>query len=657
MHSQSPSLSSLFRTISLAIIAALLMAVAMVPAWAQNSVPPTAVQAAKMPQFASKLAHPVKRPGPPISPALARARMHRGPLQDNDIYDNGPINGNTDAWTINFGFVVSDTFTVPSGGDTITGGTFGLWLFSGDTLSTAELSITAGENGGTSYFDQTVNFTMGTCTVNQYGYNICSVTTSFTGPPLNGGTYWVNLQNASVPSGDPVYWDENSGVGCTGTGCPSSASDSEVGTIPSESFTILGSSTTTTTTSSTVLQVCPDRQPGLDDLYNFPSDSGASGVAIGAAGKLYGTFAKGGKYGAGMLFGLADKASRWFLSSLYSFLGGSNGGSPNGVIVGPQGALYGSAGGGYGYGLIYKATPPPTACATALCSWNETTIYQFAGNGDAEGGTVTAFDSAGNLYGIGGGGAYGQGAVFELSPSDGGWTEKVIYSFTGGTDGGGPNSLLLGHDGNLYGAAGYGGNNDCNNGFAQCGVVFQLVPSGSGWTENVIYAFTGSNEDGWSPGGLIQTAGGDLIGFSLCNTIGGGQGCVGGGQYAGLIFGLAQYGNTGWQFNQVSQYRGDACYDHGSDFVTYGQLALDGAGNLYAVDGGGWYYKCGAVVNISSETQLVGGYDDIFFNLVADAEGNLYGTTSTCGFGTPQRNNGMVWEYFATKQLPEASSQ
>ncbi|MGO9304630.1 MAG: hypothetical protein ACLP3R_13225, partial [Candidatus Korobacteraceae bacterium] len=300
MHSQSRSLSSLFRTISLAIVATFVMAVAMVPAWAQDSVPPTAVQAAKMPAFASKLAHPVKRPSPPISPAVARARMHRGPLQANDIYDNGPINGNTDAWTINFGFVVSDTFTMPSGGDTITGGTFGMWLFSGDTLSTAELSITAGENGGTSYFDQTVNFTQTGCTVNEYGYNVCSVTTSFTGPALNAGTYWVNLQNASVPSGDPVYWDENSGVGCTGTGCPSSASESSVGTIPSESFTILGSSTTTTST------VCDFASSyggvrWLYDLGEFTGSNYPSGVAIDRASNLYGTLSAAGSYAQGLL--------------------------------------------------------------------------------------------------------------------------------------------------------------------------------------------------------------------------------------------------------------------------------------------------------------------------------------------------------------------
>jgi uncharacterized repeat protein (TIGR03803 family) len=523
MHSQARSLSSLFRTISLAIIAAMLMAVTIVPAWAQNSVPPTAVQAARMPEFASKLAHPVKRPAPRISPALARARMHRGPLDSNDIYDNGPTNGNTDAWTINFGFITSDSFNVTQGNNTsITGMSFAAWMAPGDVLDSVEVSITSSENGGTSYFDQTVNFTQSGCVGNEYGYNICTETASFNGPALNNGTYWVNLQNASSAAGNPLYWDENSG--------PSQASENTVGTIPSESFTILGSATTTTTTTS-IYESCPAAQPGFRDLYDFPAGSNPSGVVLGAAGKLYGTLPNGGSYGAGQVFDLADKAARWFFSSLYSFLGGSNGSGPNGVIVGPGGVLYGAAQGGIqncGYdeycGLIYEVTPGPAACPSALCSWNETTIYQFTGNTDAGGGTVTAFDSAGNLYGISGsGGAYGPGAVFELSPSQGGWTEKVLYSFTGGSDGGGPNSLLVGHDGNLYGTAGYGGNNGCANGYAQCGVVFQLVPSGGGWTENVIYAFTGSGSDGWSPGGLIQDATGGLIGSSICPSTGGSQ--------------------------------------------------------------------------------------------------------------------------------------
>jgi len=166
-------------------------------------------------------------------------------LADN-IYDNGPINGTTDAWTINFGYVVSDTFNVGGNGATLTGLSFGAWLFLGDTLGQAEVSITSQENGGTVYFDQVVNFTPSGCVENQMGYNICTETGTFNGPTLGAGTYWLNLQNAAFD--DPVYWDENSGVGCTGSGCPSQASESVVGTIPGESFTILGNAGSTTTT-------------------------------------------------------------------------------------------------------------------------------------------------------------------------------------------------------------------------------------------------------------------------------------------------------------------------------------------------------------------------------------------------------------------------
>ena len=85
------------------------------------------------------------------------------------FYSSGPTNGNTDAWTINFGFITSDRFYLQENDSTLTGAQFAMWLFSGDTLTSAELSITSGENSGTSYFDQTVNFTQGACTANQYG--------------------------------------------------------------------------------------------------------------------------------------------------------------------------------------------------------------------------------------------------------------------------------------------------------------------------------------------------------------------------------------------------------------------------------------------------------------------------------------------------------
>jgi hypothetical protein len=157
-------------------------------------------------------------------------------------WDNGPINGTTDAWTINFGYIVSDTFLAD--GNPIVGFGFGVWEFPGDTLSALDWSITSGENSGTVYGFGTAsgsNLADKFISTNQYGYNIDLIKVSgMNVPTTNGTTYWLNLQNATVPSGDPVYWDENSGAGCRSSGCPSSASESAVGTIPSEAFTIVG---------------------------------------------------------------------------------------------------------------------------------------------------------------------------------------------------------------------------------------------------------------------------------------------------------------------------------------------------------------------------------------------------------------------------------
>src|SRR5271166_5707477 len=153
------------------------------------------------------------------------------PLYAQTIYSNGPINGTTDAWTINSGFVVSDTFA--TGGGNVTGLMFGAWTFPGDVLQTAEVSITSSEFGGTTYSDQIVSFTQSSCSGNQYGFNVCTEHGIFgTAVNLAAGSYWVNLSNAVVSNGDPIYWDENSG--------PSSGSENSVGTIPSEAFTMGG---------------------------------------------------------------------------------------------------------------------------------------------------------------------------------------------------------------------------------------------------------------------------------------------------------------------------------------------------------------------------------------------------------------------------------
>jgi hypothetical protein len=166
------------------------------------------------------------------------------------LYENGPINGSVDAWTINFGFIVSDTFTISGGTSTVNGMSFGAWIFPGDVLQTMELSITSDEFGGTTYFDQVVSLSASGCVPNQYGFDVCTETSSFNGPTLENGTYWVNLQNAVTTEGNPVYWDENSGIGCHSDGCPSLPSSNVDGTIPSESFSILGTVQTNTTSTT-----------------------------------------------------------------------------------------------------------------------------------------------------------------------------------------------------------------------------------------------------------------------------------------------------------------------------------------------------------------------------------------------------------------------
>jgi hypothetical protein len=163
----------------------------------------------------------------------------------DNVYCNGTgINGGVDAWTINFGYVVSDSFTVGAG--TITGADFGVWLYANDVMQTVDWSVTSAANGGTVFGSGTgTSVTLGpadecgggSCldtTSNPYGYWLASQEFSFgpSGITLGGGTYWLNLQNAVVPTGDPVYWDENSG--------PSLAAESAIGSIPSEAFAIDG---------------------------------------------------------------------------------------------------------------------------------------------------------------------------------------------------------------------------------------------------------------------------------------------------------------------------------------------------------------------------------------------------------------------------------
>ena len=176
------------------------------------------------------------------------------------LYDDGPINGTVNAWTINFGFVISDTMTLAHNA-TVGGFDLGVWEYPGDQALSVDWLITSQAFGGTIYGQGTASVTDKFISVNQYGYDIDKLSATISGPNLNAGTYWLNLQNAVTKQGDPLFWDENSGVGCKGDdgmggGCPSQACGGtclDGAGIPPESFDIVGQSGTVPEPSSFVL--------------------------------------------------------------------------------------------------------------------------------------------------------------------------------------------------------------------------------------------------------------------------------------------------------------------------------------------------------------------------------------------------------------------
>ena len=637
---QSSAPTSTFRTILLIILITLVVAV--IPARAQNAVPPTARQAATMPAFA----HQLKPPAAPQSPrkfaVSTRARIRPGSPLDNTVaYDNGPVNGEVDAWTINFGFTVSDTIQVNG---PVTGIQFWAWLEPGDTITNVEAQIGSTGYFSNNLFDGTVTLTQSSCFTNDFGFDVCLVSGNFTGPNLSGND-WITLANAATSEGNPVYWDENSGVGCLSPGCPSMAQENTLGTLPSEAFTLTGAATTTTG------PPCFSEQPqnGFQVIHDFTGNGDGAqpvGLVSDKAGNLYGTD-KGGDDNAGMAFKLASEGSGWVFDPLYSFTGGYNGYSPSPLMLGPEGALYGAALGGIsncndddGCGLIFKLTPQPTACHTALCSWAENVLYRFTltGVSDVWGGGVAAFDQAGNIYGIGFPGAYGQGAVFELTPSTGGWTEKVLFSFPGGVDGTDPSSLLMGKDGNLYGTTWLGG----AYGY---GVIFQLVHSASGWTENVLGSFgVPPGPYGKPPMLLAQDNDGNLFGVYYY------QFDVREGTETDAIGFMVSLNGS---ISEVFYLTPEGDYN---DYVGVGGLGIDPTGDLYGT-ASAWCFDCGwggwpiygEVFNVlhegnnwqfGIEVSFQGQNFPVSGNLTLDSQGNVYGTTWGCG----KYGRGSAWQ-------------
>ena len=242
----------------------------------------------------------------------------------------------------------------------------------------------------------------------------------------------------------------------------------------------------------------------------------------------------------------------WNASVLYGFSGGADGDIPNygALIFDRAGNMYGTtSAGGSGSGVVYELTGSGS-------HWTEQPIYTFAGSPDgADPFSGVIFDNAGNLYGTTtAGGASGHGAVFELSPSGNAWTERILYSFTGGSDGSYPTAgLIFDNAGNLYGATNAGGTGGG-------GTVFELSPSGGGWNYSLLHSFTGGPNCG--PWSSLTLNGGNLYGATVCD----------GANTAGNVFKLSTSGT----YNSLYDFTG------GNDGkFPYGSVSLDPTGNLY----------------------------------------------------------------------------
>ena len=176
------------------------------------------------------------------------------------------------------------------------------------------------------------------------------------------------------------------------------------------------------------------------------------------------------------------------------------------MIFDAAGNLYGTTyeGGGLNNGTVFELTPQ------AGGGWTENLLYNFGNGTDGAGPEAgLIFDAAGNLYGTtGGGGIYGAGTAFELTPTaGGGWTEKLLHSFGNGTDGSYPQaSLTIDAARNLYGTTNGGGTYGG-------GTVFRV--NAHGGREQVLHSFGNVTDGAYPYAGLIIDKNGNLYGTTL----------------------------------------------------------------------------------------------------------------------------------------------
>jgi hypothetical protein len=328
----------------------------------------------------------------------------------------------------------------------------------------------------------------------------------------------------------------------------------------------------------------------------------------------------------------ADK----FTTVLYRFHGNHDGENPAANLIEDQaGNLYGTTeyGGVSFYGTVFELSPPGAPGG----AWTETTLYSFTNTGDGARPTAgLIFDHVGNLYGTTSDSAAGGfGEVFELSPPNirgGAWTETVLYSFQGGTDGAYPSGgVIIDSAGNLYGAT--------------SNSVFQLSPPayrGGAWTFTLLHEFACCTSDGWnSLAGLVMDQHGNLYGTTEWGGFFQSQYCQFEG--CGTVFEISPPGAPGgaWTEQVLHAFTGD-----NDGYNPFSGVILDGAGNLYGTTYGGGTLIGGIAYQLSPPAQQGGAWTNTVLHnfsytatdgavpvasLILDQAGHLYGTAEVGG--------------------------
>jgi uncharacterized repeat protein (TIGR03803 family) len=372
----------------------------------------------------------------------------------------------------------------------------------------------------------------------------------------------------------------------------------------------------------------------LQGLFSFmgghdDGENPVSGVVAlkhpGAYPQVIGTTSEGGYSGVGTVYGLTKSGKSWTDQLLYQFSGG-DGWEPMGIAVPKKldkttpAFVTSFRGGAHSDGTLVVLQPNTSG------GWTSLSAYSFAGkpDGSAPMGPVIE-DKSGNLYGTTCcGGADGFGTVYRVQHTASGYTESVLYSFQGGSDGDYPRGRLIDLDGVLYGTTVSGGSS------REFGTVFKLTPSGSGYTESIVYAFEGAPDGAEPYAGLCEGPDGALYGTTL-------EG--GAGEYGGTVFKLTS-NDSGWTESVLWRFNS---FD-GDGESPWGSVTVDKHGVIYGTTVNGGYTQSGTSGGtFFTLTPKKGVYKEKLYDFVgsngsgpesgpsADGRGNIYVATYAGG--------------------------